>query len=45
VDTKETGWEILDDINLARNKEKWWAVVKTVINLRFAQQTYELTTC
>jgi hypothetical protein len=39
VDTKEAGWQIMDEINLARNKAKWRAVVKTVINLRFAQQT------
>jgi len=39
VDTKETGWEIVDEINLARNKEKWRAVVNTVMNLTFAQQT------
>jgi hypothetical protein len=39
VDTKETGWQILDEINLARNKKKWRAVVKKVIKLWFAQQT------
>jgi len=38
VDTKETGWEIVDEVNLARNEEKWQAVVNTVRNLRFAQQ-------
>jgi hypothetical protein len=46
VDTEETGWGILDEINLARNKEKCRAVVNTVINLRIAQQTEELlNTC
>ena len=39
MDTKETGWEIVDEINLARNKAKWRTVVNTVMNLRFAQQT------
>ena len=29
----------MDEINLARNREKWRAVVNTVMNLRFAQQT------
>lgn len=39
MDTKETGWEIVDEVNLTRNEEKWQAVVNTVRNLRFAQQT------
>jgi len=38
VDTKETGWKIVDEVNLVRNEEKWWAVVNMVRNIKFAQQ-------
>jgi hypothetical protein len=30
----ETGWEDVDCINLAQDKEKWRAVVNTAMNLR-----------
>jgi len=38
VDTKEEGWEIVDEVNLVRNEEKWRAVENMVRNIRFAQQ-------
>jgi hypothetical protein len=34
MDIKETGWNSMDWINLARYRDKWQAVVKTVMNLR-----------
>jgi hypothetical protein len=33
-DLEEMGWEAGDWINLARNRDKWWAVVNTVTNNR-----------
>jgi hypothetical protein len=31
---KERGWEIVDLIHLAQDRDQWWAVVKIVMNLR-----------
>jgi hypothetical protein len=31
---KEIGWERVDWINLAEDKEKWQAVVKLAVNIR-----------
>jgi len=33
-DLEEMGWEPGDWINLARIRDKWWAVVNTVTNFR-----------
>jgi len=33
-DLEETGWKAGDWINLARNRDRWWAVVNTVTNTR-----------
>jgi hypothetical protein len=32
---RETVWCVMDWIHLAREKYQWWAVVNTVMNLRF----------
>jgi hypothetical protein len=32
MDLKETEWEEMDWINLAKDRDKWWAVVNTVMN-------------
>jgi hypothetical protein len=37
MDLKETGWESMDWINLAEDRDKWWAVVKSVMNLWILQ--------
>jgi hypothetical protein len=34
MDIKETGWEDVDWIHLAQDRDLWWALVNTVINLR-----------
>jgi hypothetical protein len=34
MDLKETGWECVDWIHLAQDRDKWRAVVNTVMNLR-----------
>jgi hypothetical protein len=33
-DLKEIGFEGVDWIHLAQGRDKWWALVNTVINLR-----------
>jgi hypothetical protein len=34
MDFREVGW-CMDRIYLARNRDRWWAVLNAVINLRF----------
>jgi hypothetical protein len=34
MDLRETGWEDVDWIHLAQDRDQWWAVVNTVMNLR-----------
>jgi hypothetical protein len=31
---EEVGWEGIECIALAQDRERWWAVVNTVMNLR-----------
>jgi hypothetical protein len=33
-DLSEIGWEIVGYIHLAQNRDRWWAFIKTVMNLR-----------
>jgi hypothetical protein len=34
MDIREIGWEDVDWIHLAQDRDQWWAVVNTVMNLR-----------
>jgi hypothetical protein len=34
MDLREKGCEVVDWIHLAQDKDQWWAVVNTVMNLR-----------
>jgi hypothetical protein len=34
IDLREIGWGGMDWIELARDRDKWWALVNTVMNLR-----------
>jgi hypothetical protein len=34
TDLRETGWGGMDWINLAEDRDQWWALVSTLINLR-----------
>jgi hypothetical protein len=34
MDFKEIGWDGMDWIDLAENRDRWRALVKTVMNLR-----------
>jgi hypothetical protein len=31
---KDIGWKVLDPINLPQDRNQWWAVVNTKMNLR-----------
>jgi hypothetical protein len=34
MDLREIGWGSVDWIQLAQDRDRWWALVNTVINLR-----------
>jgi hypothetical protein len=34
IDLREIGWGSVDWIQLAQDRDRWWAVVNTVMNLR-----------
>jgi len=35
IDLQEVGWGVMDWIDLAKNRDRWLALVNVVINLRF----------
>jgi len=35
IDLREIGWEGVDWIHLAQDRDQWWAVVNTVTKFRF----------
>jgi hypothetical protein len=35
MDLREIGWDGLDLIDMAQDRDQWTALVKTVLNLRF----------
>jgi hypothetical protein len=37
MDLRETEWHDMDWIDMAQDRDQWWALVNTVINLRVAQ--------
>jgi hypothetical protein len=34
MDLRETGWDVMDCIDLAEDRDQWRALVNTVMNLR-----------
>jgi hypothetical protein len=34
MDLREIGWGVMDRINLFQDRDQWWALVNTVMNLR-----------
>jgi len=39
LDLRETGWEGMDWINLAQDRDHWQAVLNTVMKLQVSQET------
>lgn len=37
MDLKETGWDGMDWIHLAQDRDQWWTLVNTAMTLRFPQ--------
>jgi hypothetical protein len=35
MNLRETEWEVVDWTHMAEDRDKWWGLVNTVINLRF----------
>jgi hypothetical protein len=35
MDLIKIGWDVMDWINLAQDRDQWWALVNTVMNVRF----------
>ena len=40
---KEIDWDVMDWINVAQDRDKWWHVVNTVVNRRVAQNAGSVT--
>jgi len=34
MDLQEAGWEDMNWIDLTQNRDRWWTVIKAVMNLR-----------
>jgi hypothetical protein len=34
VDLREIGWDVMDWIDLVEDRDRWWSLVNTVMNLR-----------
>jgi hypothetical protein len=34
MDLREIGWEGVDLVHLAQDRDQWWAIVNTAVNLR-----------
>jgi hypothetical protein len=33
MDLREIGWEVIDSIHLAQDRDQWWAIENMVMNL------------
>jgi hypothetical protein len=45
MDLREVGWEDMDRINMAKDRDRWRAVVNAVMNPRVAQNVGNFLTC
>jgi hypothetical protein len=41
MDLREIGWDGVDWIDIAQDREQWWALANTVLNLRVPQNAME----
>jgi hypothetical protein len=42
MDLSELGWDCMDWIDLAQDRDKWMALVNTVMNLRVQKKCWEI---
>jgi hypothetical protein len=46
MDLREIGWDSVDRINMAQDRDQWWALVNIVMNLRIPQNAWKfLSSC
>jgi hypothetical protein len=45
MDLREIGWDVIDWIDLAQDRDQWRALVNTVMNLRVPQNAEFLNSC
>jgi hypothetical protein len=45
MDLREKGWDGMDWIDLAQDRDQWRALLNTVMNLRFPQNALKLSGC
>jgi hypothetical protein len=38
IDLREIRWEIVDYMPLVLDRDQWWALFNTIVNLRFPEQ-------
>jgi hypothetical protein len=38
MDLRVRGWEVVDWMHVAQDRNQWWAIVDTVMKLKFPQQ-------
>jgi hypothetical protein len=43
MDLREIGWDRMDWLDLAQNRDQWRALVNTVMNLRVPQNNWEFS--
>jgi len=44
MDLKERGWEDVDWIHMAQNRDQWWVPVNTITNLHIPQKQGNFST-
>jgi hypothetical protein len=42
IDLREIGWEGVDCMHLTQDRDQWWVLVNTVMNLRVPLRTENL---
>jgi hypothetical protein len=45
MDLKETGWESVNCIYLSQDREQWWVLVNTIMNLRVPYKAVNFLNC
>jgi hypothetical protein len=37
MDLRDTGWDVMDWIDLVEDRDQWWALVNAIMNIRVPQ--------